>query len=80
MLPDWVSNPGPLTYESGALPIALRGPALVAWYVDEKHCLVFSSYKPFCTCCTLYLLRIYKALTRRLMWALNFPLTLFKQI
>ena len=29
MLPDGVSNPGPLTYESGALPIALRGPALV---------------------------------------------------
>ena len=28
MLPDQVSNPGPLTYESGALPIALRGPAL----------------------------------------------------
>ena len=27
MLPDWVSNPGPLPYESGALPIALRGPA-----------------------------------------------------
>ena len=27
MLPDWVSNPRPLTYESGALPIALRGPA-----------------------------------------------------
>ena len=27
MLPDWVSNPGPLTYESGALPIVLRGPA-----------------------------------------------------
>ena len=26
MLPDQVSNPGPLTYESGALPIALRGP------------------------------------------------------
>ena len=23
MLPDRVSNPGPLTYESGALPIAL---------------------------------------------------------
>ena len=30
MLPDRVSNPGPLTYESGALPIALRGPALVS--------------------------------------------------
>ena len=27
MLLDRVSNPGPLTYESGALPIALRGPA-----------------------------------------------------
>ena len=27
MLPDRVSNPGPLTYESGTLPIALRGPA-----------------------------------------------------
>ena len=29
MLPDRVSNPGPLTYESGVLQIALRGPALV---------------------------------------------------
>ena len=28
MLPDRVSNPGPLTYESGALLIALRGPAV----------------------------------------------------
>ena len=27
MLPDRVSNPGPLAYKSGALPIALRGPA-----------------------------------------------------
>ena len=27
MFPDRVSNPGPLTYESGALPNALRGPA-----------------------------------------------------
>ena len=30
MMPDRVSNPGPLTYESGALPIALRGPAKVS--------------------------------------------------
>ena len=30
MLPDRVSNPGPLTYESGALPIALRSPAKVS--------------------------------------------------
>ena len=28
MWPDQVSNSGPLTYESGALPTALRGPAL----------------------------------------------------
>ena len=27
MLPDRVSNPGSLAYESGALPIALRDPA-----------------------------------------------------
>ena len=39
MLPDRVSNPGPLTYESGALPIALRGPkparGLVSWLFWE---------------------------------------------
>ena len=29
MWPDRVSNPGPLTYESGALPTALPGPAAV---------------------------------------------------
>ena len=28
MWPDRVSNPGPLTYESGALPTALRGLAI----------------------------------------------------
>ena len=33
MLPDRISNPGPLTYESGALPIALRGPA--STFVEE---------------------------------------------
>ena len=32
MLPDRVSNPGPLTYESGDLPIALRGPAQLSRY------------------------------------------------
>ena len=30
MWPDRVSNPGPLTYESGALPTALRGSARVS--------------------------------------------------
>ena len=29
MLPDRYPIPGPLTYESGALPIALRGPATI---------------------------------------------------
>ena len=37
MLPDRVSNPGPLTYESGALPIALRGPAIYLFIV-VKFC------------------------------------------
>ena len=36
MLPDRVSNPGPLTYESGALPIALRGPAAINKYKIKK--------------------------------------------
>ena len=38
MLPDRVSNPGPLTYESGALPIALRGPAFS--FTDDDGWLV----------------------------------------
>ena len=36
MLPDRVSNPGPLTYESGALPTALRGPAICGKYINLK--------------------------------------------
>ena len=34
MLPDRVSNPGPLTYESGALSIALRGPAILLGFLN----------------------------------------------
>ena len=45
MLPDRVSNPGPLTYESGALPIVLRGPAprmgLRVKKLGQTHCKVF---------------------------------------
>ena len=41
MLPDRVSNPGPLTYESGALPIALRGPATVGERIHLKREAVF---------------------------------------
>ena len=36
MLPDRVSNPGPLTYESGALPIALGGPAFKLAIISKK--------------------------------------------
>ena len=32
MLPDRISNPGPLTYESGALPTVLRSPAPTGAY------------------------------------------------
>ena len=35
MWPDRVSNPGPLTYELGAQPTALRGPA----YIDGMEFL-----------------------------------------
>ena len=37
MLPDRVSNPGPLTYESGVLPIALRGPAITTCNMKEPQ-------------------------------------------
>ena len=42
MLPDRGSNPGPLTCESGALPIALRGPADVS--VLEIHVIIIAIY------------------------------------
>ena len=38
MWPDLVSNQGPLTYESGALPTALRGPA----YIDGMESISVS--------------------------------------
>ena len=45
MLPDRVSNPGPLTYESGALPIALRGPSnfvlTVMAYIESNSIFYF---------------------------------------
>ena len=44
MLPDRVSNPGPLTYESGALPIALRGPAHWSIGSGEEDFLRFLPY------------------------------------
>ena len=44
MLPDRVSNPGPLTYESGALPTVLRGPAVSKVFEQLKFdCLEHGS-------------------------------------
>ena len=39
MWPDRVSNPGPLTYESGALLIALQGLALSNEGGFDKYCI-----------------------------------------
>ena len=46
MLPDRVSNPGPLTYESGVLPIALRGPASLnrGGHISRFDC-IFNTHK-----------------------------------
>ena len=40
MLPDWVSNSGPLTYESGALPIALRAPGCLQGGLTLKCAII----------------------------------------
>ena len=43
MLPDRVSNPGPLAYESGALPIALPGPATI-WLTFVLYSNIFFQF------------------------------------
>ena len=45
MLPDRVSNQGPLTYESGALPIALRGPMSVGIFGCQDT-TIFKQFVP----------------------------------
>ena len=51
MLPDRVSNPGPLNYESGALPIALRGPFInVIMCPKEAERMANSRSRPDCCC------------------------------
>ena len=37
---DWVSNPGPLAYESDALPTVLRGPAVFLSLVSQVLCIL----------------------------------------
>ena len=44
MWPDRILNPGPLTYESGALPTALRGPAIQKGGISLFICLGFKDY------------------------------------
>ena len=56
MLPDHVSNPGPLTYESGALPIALRDPADHGLNVKKKKralIICHENYR-YCICCCYF--------------------------
>ena len=50
MLPDRVSNPGPLTYESGALPFALRGPAIV-WEIAVHLVVAGGVFDGVFLCC-----------------------------
>ena len=47
MWPDRVSNLGPLTYKSGALPTALRGPT-VCMYVCIMYFEKTNMRTPFC--------------------------------
>ena len=58
MLLDRVSNPGPLTYESGALPIAVRGPAFANFGTNIKDHQMLCRGKELisCNCCNYMLL------------------------
>ena len=75
MWPDRVSNPGPLTYKSGVLPTALRGPASVFLksiliFLSVAHSLTIQSSLPNIVIClirfrdntifTLYLASIFQ--------------------
>ena len=43
MWPDQVSHPGPLTYESGAPPTALRGPAFLNRLPDKTRLVLIQT-------------------------------------
>ena len=60
MLPDRLSNPGPLTYESSALPIALRDPAATGF--DNPFRVVLG--------------RAYRGLTGRFLLPMNFSVVI----
>ena len=48
MLPDRVSNPGPLTYKSGALQTALQGPGLLKFVriMTNKYLKYIRNFAP----------------------------------
>ena len=50
MWPDRVSNPGPLTYESGALPTALRGLAILLELRGKSLCKSIYIYSNVRSC------------------------------
>ena len=56
MLPDRVSNPGPLTCESGALLIALRGPA--CFPEQLTNCILVDSSTVVCWISPFVILRV----------------------
>ena len=82
MLPDRVSNPGPLTYESGALPIALRGPALKSISQRQEMCCFyaqspcqFSGTACLTECFSSFLVNdLFSYLHRRLRYSTNAPI------
>ena len=51
MLPDRVSNPGLLTYESGALPIALSSPAEIIFITSGLSCMSTDRYRYLLSIC-----------------------------
>ena len=74
MLPDRVSNPGPLTYESCALPIALRGPAqdiVIEFSNITVADIVSSTIKSFDSFCT-FRFNMYTPLCHSATFLLNF--------
>ena len=68
MWPDRVSNPGPLTYESGALATALRGPTLpLKVYPFKVYPFTLKALKNLASWFNQYILT-FPAVSNRLKW------------
>ena len=89
MWPDRVSNPGSLTYKSGALPTALRGPADNV-YVQSLHVrrtdvpitatLWGAIFSPQCHLCTLYHYKLQLILTLENINLPNYSMILISRV